>query len=180
MVTIPCICPGRHASDTVELRSHLGPVDALTCRNALATLFAADPDAGIPEALAVLQVEYVLRGVVAWSLTEADGSPIPVTRAAIRQYLANLDRPEVLYAVADAADDLYRESVMLPLLRTASTSSPPGPTGASTSAPTDSTSSPPTPFSRFSTSTTQTDATATTGPRRDGASRSSRKPASAA
>jgi hypothetical protein len=168
---IPCICPAlpdgtkRHASDTVDLRPRLGFRDVDTIKQSLAVMYLSDPDAGFADIFAAIREGYILLGIESWSLmtwTEADGDvPLPVTKPNIRRYV--LEDHEAAGIIADAADELYAEAVMRPLLRAASTSSPPTPTEPSTSPPTGSSESPtPTPSSPSSTTTSPTDDTGTT------------------
>jgi hypothetical protein len=131
-------------------------------------LRSQDADASIPEHLALLSEQYLLFGVESWTLVDETGKPAEVTKPAIRERL--LSHPLVAMVVVDAADALYNEEVLLPLLAMASTSSPPTPTDGSTSATTDSSNSPPTPSSPSSITTIPTDDTETTSPSLVGAS----------
>jgi len=158
-VDIPCVC-GRHETDSVTLRETLDFRSAIAIRNAAIVLRTEDPDASVAEILATLSEQYLLFGVESWTLADAKGKPLPVSRAAIREHL--LSRPDVAVIVADAADGLYAEAVVLPLLVRASTSSPPRPTDGSTSAPTGSETPRPKPSKRSSITTSPTAATATT------------------
>lgn len=163
MAEIECICPAkpdgsvRHPEgDTVTLRERLDFRAAITVRNIIALLAAGDgfDDADI---LAALTEKYLYLGIETWSLVDAKGKPLPVSRAAIAEYL--LADPMIAKVVGDEADDLYTAAVVLPLLGRRSTSSPPTPTDASTSQPT----ALPTPLRKrsrpSSTSTSQTDGT---------------------
>jgi hypothetical protein len=163
---IPCICPAlpdgtkRHASDTVDLRPRLGFREVDTIKQSLAVMYLGDPDAGFADIFAAIREGYILLGIESWSLVGEDG-PLPVTKPNIRQHV--LENHEAAGIIADAADELYAEAVMRPLLRAASTSSPPTPTEPSTSPPTGSSESPtPTPSSPSSTTTSPTDDTGTT------------------
>jgi hypothetical protein len=140
MAEIECVCPARPdgqprhpEGDTVTLRQSLGFTAALTVRNVIAILA---PGAGIDDAdiLAALTEKYLYLGIESWTVVDAKGKPVPVTRAAIAEYL--LSRPMVAKVVGDEADDLYTEAVVLPLLGRLSKSSPPMPTDELTSAPT--------------------------------------------
>jgi hypothetical protein len=182
---IPCICPAkpdgtkRHASDTVELRDKLGFLAVDTIKQSLALMYLQDPDAGVPDIFAKVREGYLLLGVESWSLVDAEGNPLPVTKPNIREYL--LEDHDIGSAIADVADDLYSEAVMRPLFKAASTSSPPTPTEPSTSPPTGSSDSPtPTPSSPSSTTTSPTDVTETTTSPPAGASNSSPSLASVA
>jgi hypothetical protein len=182
MATVPCLCPPdqtRHPDgDTVTLRQKLDFVTATTMQKAVGLLVNDEPGVPSERLLAVLAEQYVLYGVETWTVRDAKGKPVPVTPAAVREYL--LSNLEAAMTVADEADSLYAKVVLTPLLRKASSSSPPTQTSDSTSQPTG---SPPEPMRRSrrsSTSTSQTDATATTSSSRDGDSSSSRNSASAA
>jgi hypothetical protein len=159
-VDIPCVC-GHHDTDTVTFRDALGFREALSLRNEVIILQSNDGSTSTGEILATLTEGYLLHGIVAWSLVDEKGKPVPVTRPAIRDRL--LTRMESAVVLADAADSLYAEAVMLPLLLAASKSSPPGRTGGSTSRPNGSGKPHPTRSRPSSTTTTQTDATETTG-----------------
>lgn len=181
-VTVPCRClpdGTRHPEgDVVTLRDTLPFVQAQTARNAVLLLRNDDPDASVAEILAVLTEQYVLLGLDGWTLCGADGKPLDLTRAAVRDRILGDDVAASI--VANAADDLYASKVMLPLLRGASTSSPHSPTTESTSPATGSEPMSPTPSSPSSTSTTPTAVTATTSKPRAGGSRSLPSSASAA
>jgi hypothetical protein len=186
VLTIPCICPPgaggepRHAQDTVELRETMPALGALACRTAIKLALDSDPDADADARwvliLSALREQYPLHGIVAWSVVDAEGKPLEATRATIRErLLANPAAIDALAAVTDAADDLYSEAVMRPLLDRGRTSSPPTPTSESTSAPTASEATPEStpPSLPSSTSTTPTGDTGTTGSPPDGDSSSS-------
>ena len=161
MAEIPCICPAgpdgepRHTTDSVELHPKLGFRAADAIKTGLAAMYIDDPDAGIGEVLAVLREGYIVHGVASWTVVDAEGVPVPVTKGAVRSMLLSV--PDAASIVADAADALYAEAVLAPLLRAASTSSPPGPTEGSTSPPIGSSDTPPTPSSPSSTTTSPTD-----------------------
>jgi len=178
-VQIPCACPtARHDHDTVTLREVLSPRDAMAISKDIEVMRAEDPDATAGDVLATLSEGYIVRGVEAWTLVGEDGKPLEVTKAAIRyRLLSSLD---VAATIADTADALYAEAVMLPLVARALRSSQPSPTADSTSAPTDSTPTPPTPSKPSSITSTPTAAIAKTSGSRAGASSSSQNSASAA
>jgi hypothetical protein len=157
-VTIPCICPeSPHTEDTVTLR------DTLTFRQGKRiqyeiALLDEDQRADIAFVLALLTESYILAGIEAWTLTDEKGKPVAVSEEAIRSRL--LTHPAEADAIAEAADGLYQEAVMLPLLRRAQNSSPPTPTDDSTSAPKDSAPTPLKRSKRSSTTTSPMDGTA--------------------
>jgi hypothetical protein len=142
-VTIGCVCPpradgaARHPDgDCITFRDRLDFRAGLTVRKAIA-LAGEDGPADAAEILAIMTEWYCLLGIEAWTLTDQLGKPVPVSRPAIRARL--LDNPDAYTQaaeLADAADELYMATVLLPLLAAASTSSPPTPTAPSTSAPT--------------------------------------------
>ena len=170
-VPIPCLCPGTpHEGDTVTLRDTLDFHAVTAIRHAVSFLEAEDTTAYTAEVLATLTEGYVFHGIASWTLVGDDGKPLPASRANIRERLL----PDVLAAsaVGDAADELYGEKVLLPLLVRASTSSATTPTETSTSPRTDSPKRPRTPSSPSSTTSTRTAATATTGTSPVGASSS--------
>jgi hypothetical protein len=176
MVTIACLCPPLASGDTrhpdgdeVHLRERLDFRAATTMRKVIALVYHEDPEASVADILGALTEHYVLLGVESWTLVDARNKPIPVTKPAIREHL--LSHPDIAMEVGDAADELYSESVVDPLVAKASSSSPPTPTDDSTSAPTDSTR--PTPSSPSSTSTTPMDDTVMTSSPLVGASSSS-------
>jgi len=184
MVAIPCICPAlpdgepRHRDgDEVGLRERLDFLAVSTIKQNLGAMYLDDPAAGVPEVLGVLQEQYVIHGVESWTVVDERGKPVPATKSAIRDLL--LTRFDAADIVAEAADELYREAVTLPLLRKALRSSLPGPTGGSTSVPTASprrSSRQPKSSKRSSQSsisTIPTDDTETTGSHSDGEPRSS-------
>lgn len=173
MVTIDCICPpkadggARHPDgDTVTLRERLDFRAALTARNTIVLLKTEDPDASAAEVLAALTEMYLLLGVEAWSIVDAKNHPVAVSKAAVRELL--LGNPDAAMTVGDAADALYSQAVILPLLARAQTSSPRTRTGGSTSATKRSSAKRPTPLRRSSTTTTPTVATEATSDSLDG------------
>jgi hypothetical protein len=177
-VQIKCVCPGSpHEQDRVTLRDKLDFHTATTIRKALAMVDNDDPRTRTAEVLATLSEFYVLMGVQSWTLVDDKGRPLTVSQSAIR---ASLLESTDIDLVIEAADELYNEAILLPLLARASTSSPPTPTDESTSAPTDSEPKLPKPSKRSSTSTTQTVGTETTSLSLVGVSNSSQSSKSAA
>lgn len=175
-VYIPCICPpkdgqSRHERDTISLRDTLDFRQAITVRNEALVTRAADPDVSTAEIMAAMTEAYLVAGVTHWSLVDDRNKSVEVSKAAIRSLL--LPSFEAATIVADAADELYREKVILPLLQPASSYSPPTLTAAGTSPTNDTPSKHPRPRSRSSTSTTRTDGIGTTSALHAGASSSS-------
>ena len=188
-VPIRCVCPPkadgspRHEGDTVTLRDTLGFVATQTARNAIHLARSDAKEQGVDldaaYALAVLTEQYLMLGIAAWSLVDEKGKPSPVNRATIRAFMEDPDADDVVTFVADEADGLYAGKVMLPLLRTASSSSPRTPT-ASTSPTPGSGKAPAKPSRPSSISTIPTAGTARTSRSRGGDSSSSRSSASVA
>jgi hypothetical protein len=184
MTTIPCICPPaagaiRHPDgDTLTFRERLDARAGTTIWSDIALLQVEDPDNSPADRLALLTDNYLLFGIEAWSVVDAAGKPVPVTRGAIRTHL--LTRPEVVVTLIGDTHERYGPQVVLPLLQRALESSETSPTDASTSPPTDSTESRPRPSKRSSISTIQTVDTGTTTASDDGDSSSSPSSASAA
>lgn len=183
-VEIRCPCPAkadgkpRHDTDTVTLRATLDFRRATSIRNAAGEAKIEDPDISTADMLAVLTESYLLHGIEAWTLRDAKGQPIPVSKPAIRDYL--LADPVLAEPVADAADDLYNPVIVLPLVRRALASLQPSPTDESTSPTTTSRRKRPRPSKPSSTSTSQTAGTATISPLRAGGFSSSPNSATAA
>jgi hypothetical protein len=163
-IRVACLCPakGHPEGDTVVLRDKLGFHEALTIRKAIA-LSREDADTGseralAAEILATLSEFYVLMGVESWTIQDAKGEPLPVTKTNIRGVL--MESPDI-ELVIEAADTIYNEAILLPLLLRANPSSPPTPTpsaepGSSTSA-TESPTKPQKPSRPSSTTTSRTD-----------------------
>lgn len=175
-VTIPCPCPpradgaSRHESDSVTLREPLDFRTRLVLRQTVKWVKTADEDATEGEILGALTEAYVLHCIDAWSLVDAKGKALPPSRANIRAVLMADDR--LAMPVADAADRLYSEVVLLPLLIGASSSSPGTPTDESTSPMSNGRTPRPKPSKRSSTSTSQMAATGPTQLSPGGASNS--------
>lgn len=187
-VTIACVCPGTpHDSDTVTLRDRLDFRQAASLKGDIVLMKLDNPTASNGETLAVLSEGYLRHGIASWSLVDEQRKPLEVNWPAIEEHI--LGRLDVAFVLADAADDLYAEAVMRPLLGLGSPSSPPTPTADSTSpdpspSETASRSTSPTPLPKrskqSSTSTSPTDGIATTTASRDGDSSSSQSSTSAA
>lgn len=180
---IPCTCPAKpggerpHETDTITFRPALTPREAFAISRDIAIEQMGGPISG-GDVLAILSEQYVLRGVESWTCVDADGKPLTVTKATIRERL--LSDIRTMSIVADEADDLYSEAVTLPLVLMASSSSQPSPTEESTSATTDSGSTPRTPSTLTSITTIPTADIETTPESHDGGSSTSRKSRSVA
>ena len=165
-VTIPCPCPEkdgepRHESDIVYLRDVLDFHRATTITKAVAFIDTDDEGTRAAEVLATLSEFYVLMGVERWTLRDASNKPLEVSKANIRKFI--LDRPRVASKVVEAADELYSEAILLPLVERASSSSQPSQTEPPTSAkPRGEQPKRPRPLKPSSTSTIPTDGTGTT------------------
>jgi hypothetical protein len=162
-VQIRCICPieDKHDHDTITLRDKLDFVTATAIRKGLAFIESDDDEGGrAAELLARLTEGYLLFGIIGWTVVDEKGKRLPVSHAAIRERL--LSDFAAAEDVADAADSLYSEAILLPLLARASKSSPPTPTKDSTYPLTAFPKKPRKPSRRSSTTSTPTDATETT------------------
>jgi hypothetical protein len=180
---VRCICPVQTAHrDTITLSDKLDFRGAMACRQAVRFLKLQDPDASEGDMLGTLTEHYVIHGIEDWTAQEADErgklAPVPVTGGNIRRLV--LPYWDIAMEVADAADNLYTEAILLPLLGVAPNSSPPTPTDESTSAASGSTPSSSRPSRRSSISTIPTADTATTSKSLDGDSSSSQSSKSAA
>lgn len=185
--TIACVCPPKpsgeqpHEQDTITFRDRLDFRSGLAIRHQITLEKTDDPGLSAGDILAIMSEHYLVHGIESWTLRDAKGKPLPVSRPAIRALLE--EHPEAVLDLTDVADDLYREQVLLPLLQRASRSSPPSPRTDSTSAtPESSDTKSPSPKrrSRSSTSSTQTDDTGTITSLHGGGSRSSQNSATAA
>ena len=160
-VTVPCICPWpddivpHPDGDTIGLVDRLDFFRATAIRKSLAFINSDDPEARAVEVLARLSLAYVMFGIERWTVVDAKGKAVPVSHAAIRSSLLANDTAASI--VVEAADELYQQAVLLPLMAGASTSSPPMPTGGSTSRRTGSSKKPRTRSSPSSTTTSRTD-----------------------
>lgn len=116
------------------------------------------------EIIGLLQEGYITYGIARWDL------PMPLTRESVaREILGRTDRASV---VAEKADELYSEQVLLPLVRMAAKSSPDTSTNGLTSATTGSSAAPRRRSKRSSTSITPTAAIEMTSESPDGGSNS--------
>lgn len=156
-VEIACICPGTpHERDTVTLKDPLPFREAVTIRKSIQWMKDQEPNATIPELLAMLTETYLLHTIEAWTLVDEKGKPLPPSKDNIAAVL--LPQTEAALVVGDACDELYTERVILPLVAAAPTSSPSSSTNGSTSPKPEAT--PRTPSRPSSTSITQTAGTA--------------------
>jgi hypothetical protein len=138
MAVIGCVCPARpdgqvrHPDgDTVRLAARLGFLDVMAARSSIVAAQREDPEAGAGVFLAVMAEALVVAGIESWTLVDAKGKAVPVTRAAVRSFLD--DHIEEGMVIADEAFEAYYEKYLAPLVEGASTSSPPTPTDESTS-----------------------------------------------
>jgi hypothetical protein len=110
----------------------------------------AGEDLPAGEIIGLLQKGYIVYGIARWDL------PIPLTRPNVRrEILANTERASI---VAEKADELYSEQVLLPLVKMGAKSSLATSTNGSTSATTGSSVAPRRRSKRSSTSITPMDA----------------------
>lgn len=109
---------------------------------------AAGEDLPAGEIIGLLQKGYMVYGIARWDL------PMPLTRPLVRrEILGNTERASI---VAEKADELYSEQVLLPLVRLAAKSSPDTSNNGSTLATTGSSAAPRKHSKRSSTSITPT------------------------
>lgn len=163
-VPIPCICPARpdgeqrHPDgDTVALRDVLDFRTTTVLRQSVKWLKTEDPEATVPEVLAMLTEAYLVHCIESWTVVDAKGKAVGPSHQAIRDLLLPTDSAAI---VGDVADSLYSERVLLPLLAQGSTSSPPSSTSDSTSATTGSGQKPLKPSKPSSTTSSPTAGTA--------------------
>jgi len=165
-VEISCVCPPlanggpRHSVDDITLRDRLAFRAALTVRNTIIVTKSEDAQASIAEILASLTEVYLLEGIEGWSIVDQRNKAVPVSRETVRAFMD--EHPDEAMTVGDAADGLYVEAVMRPLLKTASTSSQPTQTTESTSPTIGSEPKPRKHSKPSSTASTQMDGTGTT------------------
>lgn len=149
-VPIPCPCPGSpHDHDTVSLREKLGLAAGIAIQRMVIDANQSSPDRA--ELTGKLAEGYLLHGVESWTLVSEDGNVLPVNETTIRHRL--LDDFAIAAPIADAADDLYMATVILPLVNRAQNSLPSTPTNGSTSRPRPGTSKRPKQSPRSSTTT---------------------------
>lgn len=132
-VTIPCPCPEtpHPDGDTVHLWPKLGLLAGIAVQKLVVDAIQAGKGLTSAETQGILAEGYLLWGVRDWTLVDEKGAKRPVDHDAIRACL--LSDFAVAAPVADAADDLYMEAVIAPLLKRVSTSSRNGSTNGSTS-----------------------------------------------
>jgi hypothetical protein len=128
-----CRCPGApHPEDWVELESSVPIMVGVSVTQAIAS--AGDDEGRLTALMAQAYVRY---GIRAWSFTNEAGNPLPVDPSD-RDWPGTVDRllpwDKGGAEVADAADGLYSEAVLRPLLGRTSKRSPGGQMDGSTSA----------------------------------------------
>jgi hypothetical protein len=135
-ITVACLCPPdgtRHpAGETVAFRETIDFRTAATARKSIAWMQQEDPLAGPPDILAMLEEFYLLHCIASWSIRDAKGKAVEVSKAAVREYV--FPHTEVAFRLADFANGLYEDVVLGPLVAMASDSSSSTPTNGSTSA----------------------------------------------
>jgi len=119
-----CLCPGApHAGgDSVYLRPELDVAGGLAV---LAAMTAGD-DSNLIERMGRA---YLIAGIVDWTFLDEEGKKVAASRANIERMRWTAST----LAIANAAADIYGETVLGPLARMASDSSPSGPSDESTS-----------------------------------------------
>lgn len=155
-----CRCPQTpHADgDMVTLRPMLGLAAGIEVQRLMVESNQAREDAAVITGR--LAEAYLLHGVESWNLVGDNGQPIPVNADSIRLYLLN-DFSRAA-PVADAADDLYMDTVLGPLVDRVNRSLPTTLTNGSTSANRAGKSKRPTRSKPSLTSTSQTEDIVTT------------------
>jgi hypothetical protein len=153
-VQIACICPlkdgeARHEHDTVTLPDTLDFRRTLTVRQSIA--WGMNGPVEQAALIALLIESYVLHCIDSWTCEDDKGKPLPLSSQNVRDYL--LPQYDQAEAVGEAADSLYTEKVILPLLNRASSSLPPTPTPEPTSPTNGGGTTPRKPSKRSSTST---------------------------
>ena len=128
LVSVPlghCACPGTpHAGgDEASLLPRLSYEGGAAAERTVNRVIGTDPEA-VATALCRVYIEHQVSG---WNLTDADGAPVPFTAALL------LSDWTTSRLVAEAADGLYSEGLLAPLVAAVSTSSPPSQTAPSTS-----------------------------------------------
>lgn len=126
-VAVACRCPGTpHDGDSVYLRPKLSLRGGIVAQQVVMT---ADPDVGI--VTAGLLDAFLRHEVVAWTYVDDKGEALPVTQDNIERLLLS----DFTYAtpIADAAAELYTDSVINPLRVAVSRSSQPSHANGSTS-----------------------------------------------
>jgi hypothetical protein len=113
-----CACPGTPHTDgdTVTFRDQL---DFSANARAVGLIFSGEGEPNSTKAWPV----YLHEGPIAWNLLDEDGEPVLLTRDAL-DALEFADQ----YEIADRADDIYRDTVLAPLVRRMNALSKAGPT----------------------------------------------------
>ena len=119
-----CLCPGapHKDGDKIYLRPDLDVAGGLAVLSAM----TAGDDTSLIERMGRA---YMMAGIVDWTFLDDKGEKVPATRA-------NIERMRwtgSTLTIANAAADVYGETVLAPLARMASDSSPSGPSDESTS-----------------------------------------------
>jgi hypothetical protein len=157
-----CQCPGtpHENGDEVHLRKRLGLAAGVQLQRRVVDANANSEDTDV--LAGKLAEAYIRVGVVAWNLTDEAGKPVPVNQDTLQTHL--LDDFARSIEVADAADGIYMDTVLGPLVKRVAESSRSTTTNGSTSPTANGAHKPQKQSKRSSTSTTQTDATETTSP----------------
>jgi hypothetical protein len=127
-VAVACRCPGTpHDGDSVYLRPVISLYGGIATQELIA---GADPSRG--SVTAAIVDGFLRREIVAWTFTDEKDKAVPVTEANIERLILS----DFAYAtpIADAASELYADTVIRPLVDAALKSSGRSPTNGSTSA----------------------------------------------
>lgn len=122
-VEVPCRCPipEPHEFDTVYLRPRLGLAGGVAVQRAVNDFLLTNERRREDVALGSLVENYLIWGVAAWTLVDEHNKPLEVKPDTLQEQL--IDDFERAKAVADKADELYKEPVLGPLVRRTSSSS---------------------------------------------------------
>lgn len=159
---IPCVCPlkrdgsPRHPNGDVVTFKDPDKVDFRTASNMRNSVRSLEGAAlgHIPEIATAMTEGYLRYGIESWTLRDDKDKPIPVDSDTVGEYI--LANYRVAVTLGDIADGVFAETVLLPLLREVSNSSPDSPTESSTSPTSGPSPTPPTPLRRSSTSISRT------------------------
>lgn len=138
-IRVRCLCPDpttHPEGDTVTFPEKLDFMHVAICNKAYRWFRGNNPDAGVPEILAILSDAYLRHCLGSWTLVGPDPEtgkvgPIPLTPANVERYL--MADPDEAMKVSDACDDQYGGQVLAPLVRRASDLSSDTPTEQSMS-----------------------------------------------
>lgn len=121
-----CRCPGSpHAFDTVTLAAEPSLTMGLRANGAIAK---ANDDPALLELY--LGRVFIEEGIISWTFVDEEGDAYGITPDNIERLLPWSKGGQL---VAEKANDLYGEAILVPLVRQSMTTSKPGSTNGSTS-----------------------------------------------